>query len=149
MLAQFWLAHCCRQWVSRTFTTFCSTFRRRSRSARSFRPWLESLENRATPTTISLTPSADDTLFQDPNGQLSDGAGQHFYVGTTIQNANFLRRGALKFDLSAIPAGSTVTSAILTLNMSKTISGAEPVALHQALKNWGEGASNSAQGGTG
>jgi uncharacterized repeat protein (TIGR01451 family) len=46
-----------------------------------------------------------------------------------------------------VPVGSTVISATLTLNMSKTISGPSTVALHPALKNWGEGASNAAMGG--
>src|SRR5437867_2966685 len=102
------LAPCWRQWLSRTFTTFRRTFRHGTRPAPSFRPWLESLENRTTPTTISLAPSADDTLYQDTTGQLSNGAGQHFYVGDTNQTANFIRRGAIKFDLSAVPAGSTI-----------------------------------------
>ena len=125
------------------------TDRRGKRCASRFRPRLESLESRLTPVTLSLAPSADNTLYQDPNGQLSNGAGQHFYAGATDQSTGFIRRGAIKFDLSAVPAGSTVISATLTLNMSKTISGAEMVALHQALKNWGEGTSNAALGGTG
>lgn len=107
---------------------------------------MESLENRATPTTINLAPVADNTLYQvptaDPAQQSSNGAGQNFYVGRTNQGNNDLRRGAIKFDLSAVPAGSTITSATLTLRMSRTISGAQNIALHRALMNWGEGTSN-------
>jgi uncharacterized repeat protein (TIGR01451 family) len=100
-----------------------------------------------------LTPSADDTLYQvassSTSQQLSDGAGQHFYVGETGQGVNALRRGAIKFDLSSIPAGSTITAVTLTLNMSMTVSGASTVSLHRALANWGEGTSNAAAGGQG
>jgi uncharacterized repeat protein (TIGR01451 family) len=111
------------------------------------------LEDRTTPTTVNLSPVADNTFFQvstaDPSQQLSDGAGQHFYVGETIQGSNALRRGAIRFDLSAVPAGSTITGVMLKLNMSMTISGAENIALHQALMNWGEGNSNAALAGKG
>ncbi len=137
------LGRCLRLWLSRNFKK--SRHGRRPR----FCPCLESLEGRITPVTVNLSASADDTLYQDPNGQLSNGAGQHFYAGDTVQTANFIRRGALKFNLAAVPVGSIVLSASLTLNMSKTISGAESVALHPALKNWGEGTSNAAAGGAG
>src|SRR5437016_5675374 len=112
-----------RQWLKLTWEVFRSK-RRRGREtraercgARKIRPWLESLEERALPTSLNLTPIADNTLYQDPAGQLSNGAGQHFYVGDTGQSSNFIRRGAIKFDLSAVPVGSTITSATLTLNM--------------------------------
>src|SRR5207247_975085 len=117
------------------------------------RPRVESLEDRTTPATVSLTTSADNTLYQvptaDPSQQLSNGAGQHFYVGETAQGANAIRRGAIKFDLSAIPTGSTITSVILTLNVSKTNGLAGNIALHRALMNWGEGASDAGLGGVG
>jgi uncharacterized repeat protein (TIGR01451 family) len=114
---------------------------------------LERLEDRTTPSTVNLSPVADNTLFQastaDPSQQLSDGAGQHFYVGDTIQGSNAIRRGAIRFDLSSIPAGSTITSVTLKLNMSMTISGADNIILHQALMSWGEGSSNAALAGKG
>jgi uncharacterized repeat protein (TIGR01451 family) len=125
-----------------------STFR-----SGTYLPFVESLETRATPASINLAPSADNTLYQvataDPAQQLSDGAGQHFYVGETNQASNALRRGAIKFDLSAVPAGSTITSVVLTLSMSKSVNGAENVDLHRALLNWGEGTSNAALAGRG
>ena len=131
----------------------CTTGRHRWHRSRGFRPWVERLEDRTTPTTVNLSPVADNTLFQvataDPSQQLSDGAGRHFYVGETIQGTNAIRRGAIRFDLSAIPAGSTITGVTLQLNMSMTISGADTIALHQALMNWGEGTSNAALAGKG
>jgi uncharacterized repeat protein (TIGR01451 family) len=116
------------------------------RRAATARLWLEQLEGRVMPTVVTLTPRADDTLYQDPAGQLSNGAGQHFYVGDTFQAANRIRRGIIAFNLSGIPAGSTINSATLTLHMSLTRAGAQDVALHRALKNWGEGSSNAAGG---
>jgi uncharacterized repeat protein (TIGR01451 family) len=118
-----------------------------------FRPRLERLEDRATPATINLTPVADDTLYQVASAtsqQLSNGIGQHFYVGETAQGINALRRGAIRFDLSAIPAGSTIGSVTLTLNMSRSRMGtADNIVLHRALLSWGEGTSDASRGGIG
>ncbi len=123
------------------------------RRPRGLRPRVEALESRTTPATVTLAPSADNTLYQvataDPTQQLSNGAGQHFYVGETAQGVNAIRRGAIKFDFSSVPAGSTVTGVTLSLNMSKTRSGAANVVLHRALANWGEGPSNASAGGQG
>jgi uncharacterized repeat protein (TIGR01451 family) len=141
-------------WLHRTLQAFRSSAgRNNERRSWGFRPWVESLENRTTPTVINLTPIAVNTLYQvstaDPSQQLSNGAGQHFYVGDTVQGSNVIRRGAIKFDLSAVPAGSTITSATLTLHMSLTKSGAENIVLHRALMNWGAGTSNAALAGRG
>ncbi len=123
----------------------CSTGRNSVLHSRTFRPWLEDLEHRATPTIINLSPVADNTLYQvatpDPAQQISNGAGRHFFVGRS--NHQDLRRGALRFDLSAVPAGATITSVTLTLRMSRTISGPQSIALHRALMNWGEGTSDA------
>jgi uncharacterized repeat protein (TIGR01451 family) len=141
-----------RQWLHRTFHTFPRRTGGRG-SQRSQRAWLavEILENRATPTVVNLTPLADNTLYQvstaDPSQQLSNGAGQFFYVGRTNQGSNDIRRGAIKFDLSGVPAGSAINSVTLTLQMSKTRNGAQMVALNRALMNWGEGTSNAAMAG--
>lgn len=113
---------------------------------------IEQLECRATPTIISLAPSADNTLFEDANGNLSDGAGPHIFVGKTNQAAGLsIRRGLMKFDLSAIPSGSTINSATLTLKVTKVPLGAvaENIVVHLAQADWGEGTSDSSQGGTG
>src|SRR5438105_14155986 len=81
---------------------------------------LHALEDRATPTVLPLAPVADNTLYEDASGNLSNGAGTHFYVGNTNQTvAADARRGLLRFDLSAIPAGSTIHTATLTLRVSQ------------------------------
>jgi len=94
------------------------------------------------PRTTILSPSQDNTLYEDATGSLSNGAGQYFFAGTT--NVGQIRRGLIAFDLStAISGGSTVLSATLILSMSRTIIGAQPVALHPVLADWGEGSSDA------
>jgi hypothetical protein len=104
----------------------------------------------AAPVTVSLSASKDNTLYEDPNGTLSDGIGPHFFAGRTSQGSNSIRRGLLAFDLSSIPAGATITNVTLTLNMSKTSAASATVALHKVLRDWGEGTSNAGEpGGSG
>lgn len=91
---------------------------------------------------VSLVSDRDNTLFEDPNGSVSAGAGPSFFVGRTAQVSNFLRRGLIRFDVaSAVPAGATVQSVELTLHVSASVSGNLPCSLHRALAAWGEGTS--------
>jgi hypothetical protein len=102
---------------------------------------------RATANIINITPSKDNTLYEyDPaEGDLSNGAGFHFFAGENGMGE--LRRGVLAFDIAgAIPAGSTITAVSLTLNMSMTPAGAETVELHKLLADWGEGTSHAPMG---
>jgi hypothetical protein len=55
----------------------------------------------------------------------------------------FFKRGLIKFDISEIPAGSTITGVTLSLHLSTTISADVPVSLHRALADWGEAASDA------
>jgi hypothetical protein len=56
-----------------------------------------------------------------------------------------IRRALVRFDLSSIPAGSTITSARLILNMSRSIrAGQETHQLRRLLGDWGEGTSHAA-----
>ncbi len=95
---------------------------------------------------LTVSTDRDNTLYESPTGNLSNGAGEHFFAGLNAQGA--IRRAVIHFDLSAIPAGSIIESAELTLNMSMTIAGAVPVALHGLTADWGEGTSD-APGGEG
>lgn len=92
-------------------------------------------------TTVTLTPDRDNTLYENPLGTVSNGAGQHFFAGTT-QNGD-ARRGVLAFDLSGLPPGATVITATLSLTMSKTTAGDTAVALHLLSADWGEGDSDA------
>jgi hypothetical protein len=112
---------------------------------------LERLEDRCTPTTVTLPATATNTLYDDPTGQLSNGAGQEMFVGDIGHPTNNIRRALVKFDVSSIPAGATITGATLTLNLSKEAAGvtSELVTAHRVLADWGEGTSNAGAGGPG
>ena len=94
---------------------------------------------------ITLHPSKDNTLFENADEHLSNGAGPHVFSGSTISFG--LRRGLLYFDLSEIPIGSEIISARLTLFMDRTAVGTYPIAVHRLLDDWGESGSVGARGG--
>ncbi len=98
---------------------------------------------------VDLSATKDNTLYQDASGSQSNGAGAHFFVGKT--NQSLVRRGLLAFDVAGIiPAGATISSVSLTLNMSRTAAGSATVSLNRVLSDWGEGTSNaSSQEGQG
>lgn len=92
-------------------------------------------------TTVLLPAAADTTIFSESN-DLSNGAGDYFFSGRV--NGPEIRRALIRFDLSSsIPAGSQITSVRLTLRMSKSKPGTDPVALHMVTADWGEGASDA------
>lgn len=97
---------------------------------------------------LSLTPSKDNTLFEE-SGSLSNGAGTGLFAGVTDDvHGSVIRRAVLAFDVAGkIPPGATITSARLTLTMNKTVVGNQRVRLHRLLADWGEG--TSAAGGVG
>jgi hypothetical protein len=95
--------------------------------------------------TITLNPDRDNTLYEDPTGSLSNGSGPNFFAGETANNQ--ARRGLLHFNIAALPAGSTITAATLTLHVSRTSTGTEAVGLHRLQSDWGEGASVAAGAG--
>src|SRR5437764_966535 len=80
-------------------------------------------------------------------GDISNGAGPHLSIGPNDQGIE--RRALVAFYLAgAIPAGSTINAATLTLNLSKTNSSQpQPIDMHRVLADWGEGASNSGDPG--
>lgn len=93
---------------------------------------------------VALTAVKDNTLYQTVDGSTSNGAGSYVFVGRVgATGGGAIRRALVKFDLSSIPAGATITSATLRLNMSKTSSGAQTVILKRLTADWGEGTSNA------
>jgi hypothetical protein len=100
--------------------------------------------------TISINPSKDNTLYQyNPSeGDLSNGAGFHFFAGENATGET--RRGVIAFDIAGhIPPGSTIIAVSLSLNMSMTaFDTARTIELHVLLADWGEGTSH-APGGEG
>src|SRR5262245_1666242 len=96
----------------------------------------------------NLTPIADNTLYEDATGSFSNGAGTGMFAGTVASGP--IRRAVIAFDVaSAVPAGATIDSVTLSMNMSLTPVGDQPVALRRLLADWGEGSSVALGGGGG
>jgi hypothetical protein len=95
--------------------------------------------------TITLSPSQDNTLYESATGILSNGAGEYLFAGRT--DGGLIRRALLQFDIAgSLPAGSTINSASLNLNVSRTRQNTQrSTALHRVLAGWGEGGSNAVQ----
>lgn len=97
---------------------------------------------------VTLTPSQDNTLYEDSSGSLSSGAGTGLFIGTT--NSVRDRRALIQFDIvGAIPDGATITSVSLTMSVTKTIADTYDATLHTLSLAWGEGASSAGGGGGG
>jgi hypothetical protein len=91
---------------------------------------------------VQISPVRDNTLFEDENGSLSNGAGEYLFVGKTGEG--LVRHALIEFDVpGSIPAGSTITNVTLTLHMSRTVSGVQTVSLHRINSSWGEGTSDA------
>ena len=97
--------------------------------------------------TVVLSPQKDNTLYEDPKGQLSNGHGIYLFTGLT--GVAGLRRGLIAFDLTSIPANATIMDATLSMFLSTphgqtaTIN----ISLNKALHAWGEGASDAGDPG--
>ena len=90
---------------------------------------------------VTLTPSADATLFEVSPTNSAGGAG--FFNSGTTQNRT-RNRALLQFDIaSAVPAGSQITSVGLQMEVTRVpADGFEPsvFGLHLMQRSWGEGA---------
>jgi hypothetical protein len=109
-------------------------------------------QQRASGDTVQLTASKDNTLYENAAGSSSNGVGPTLYAGKTGTNNDDLRRRAvLAFDLAAIPAGSTIESASLRVQLTRAPGGAgsitEDFSLHALLADWGQAASNAGSPG--
>jgi hypothetical protein len=93
--------------------------------------------------TVNLLAEKDNTLYEDEEDDLSNGAGDHLFTGLT--NTPLIRRAVIKFDIDgAIPADATIDSVQLTLNVSRNNNSTpEDTSLHRLNSDWGEGESNA------
>lgn len=107
---------------------------------------------------LAVPPNRDNTLFEEfaqqegCSASTSNGAGRYLFSGFT--NNGLERRAVLRFDLGAIPPGSTITAAAVTLHLNRVAGGGSPgdrFGLRRLIADWGEGASDggSAEGGGG
>lgn len=91
---------------------------------------------------VELVSAKDNTLYETSLGDLSNGAGEHFFAGKN--NTGNIRRALIYFDVAGnLPAGATVDSVYLTLHLSRTVSGSTSVELHRVLRDWGEAGSDA------
>ncbi|MDX1625542.1 MAG: DNRLRE domain-containing protein [Wenzhouxiangellaceae bacterium] len=91
-------------------------------------------------------PDRDNTLYERVAGDVSNGAGSWLFVGRTGVNAGErLRRALLRFDVSAIPPGATITSVELVVEVDRVPPGATAFigGLHRMLADWGEAGSDA------
>ena len=94
--------------------------------------------------TLNAVANRDNSMFSELTSN-SNGAGTGIFVGANQQSN--VRRGLVSFDLSSIPAGSTITGATLTMFMAQSVGGAIDVQLRRVSSSWGEGTSvGSGQG---
>jgi len=73
------------------------------------------------------------------------GAGEAIFVGAS--GAGVVQRGLIAFDLNAIPAGSTINSATLTMDVnriSSNFTGSMDIDLRRLTSDWAEGSESSA-----
>ena len=93
---------------------------------------------------VMLTAVRDNTLYETNDGSTSNGVGDYLFVGRVGPTGGGARRRALvRFDLGTIPAGATITSASLRMNVSKTTNGDQTVNVRRVTADWGEGTSNA------
>lgn len=80
----------------------------------------------------------DATLYEDPDGALANGAGQHMFTGV----GNAAKRAIMMFDIAgAVPPAATVDSVELSLYMSRTVVGDQLNSIHRITRGWSEGTS--------
>ena len=96
----------------------------------------------AWPASITIGASKDNSIFQNLAANSAGGAAGIF-TGTTGTGSP--RRGLIAFDVAgSVPAGATITSAQLTLNLALSGGGSkQTVGLHRLFADWGEGTAGS------
>jgi hypothetical protein len=92
---------------------------------------------------VQLDAVADAVLYEDATGTSANGSGQYLVAGKTRRFG--LRRTVIQFDLSSVPAGATIDSAVLRLTLSQANgTGSYLVSLLRTLTNWAEGPADPA-----
>lgn len=87
--------------------------------------------------TANLQAVKDASIFADLTSN-GNGASQYFHCGSN--SGGDVRRALIQFDLTSIPAGSTITAVTLSLRMDGGNSGpSETVELHKLTQSWTEG----------
>ena len=99
---------------------------------------------------VLIVAGADNTLYEDSLGSVSNGSGAIMVAGRTNGEVDSIRRAVLFFDVAGnIPHGAVVESVALSLYLNKGNGGAREMRLHRLLTDWGEGGSVKDGGGQG
>ena len=89
---------------------------------------------------VSIVAGADNTLYEDADGSVSNGSGAILLAGRNNVAQDSIRRAVLYFDVAGnLPHGARVESAVLTLYMDRGNGGLRDMRLHRLLADWGEG----------
>lgn len=92
-------------------------------------------------TSITLPANRDNTMYSE-SGSISNGSGSFIFAGRTQGGAGTdIRRAPIRFDLSAIPAGSLIIS--VSMEVVGSNGGPNLVNLHAILNDWGEAGSDA------
>lgn len=95
--------------------------------------------------TVTCPANLDNSMYEGLN--YSNGIGQGLFSGKTGAAAGeALRRALVRFDLSTIPTGATLSSANVQLTITKQIADPVTYTLHRVTNAWGEGNSNAPNG---
>ena len=88
---------------------------------------------------IEFIAVADATLYESSSiAPLANGSGEYIFIGNNSLNQT--RRTLLRFDVSAIPAGSTITSVQLQIDINQASNSAPlPASIHSVTRAWCEG----------
>lgn len=99
---------------------------------------------------IVFSPVADATIYGDAEAN-ANGKGAGIFAGNNANQISATRRGLLRFDLSALPAGSVVSAVTLRLycDQENTQKDPLPVTLHRVTTAWTEGPTAGSGGGVG
>lgn len=90
------------------------------------------------------TGTSDNTIYQD---RVDNTNGRHEWIYAGVTRVSSIRRGLIKFDLTAVPAGAAVQNASLTLHVDRSRPFDDTYSLHRLTASWGEGNVNSGDPG--
>lgn len=93
--------------------------------------------------TVFIEPTQDNTVYEHSQGALSNGSGDHLFVGRN--GSGDIRRGLISFkELDAIPDHATILSVKLHLHSSRQDPPAMAIKLFRVTADWCEGGSHAA-----
>jgi glucose/arabinose dehydrogenase len=95
---------------------------------------------------LELQPDQDNTLYEDEQGDVSNGAGMGLFLGKTGTDGDeLLRRALVRFDLSGIPPGAVINSVSVSFvinQVPQNSASADSATLQRVTADWGEAGSN-------